>query len=183
MQQVRCGPLHMRKQQTEKFGLLNVADMPTNILNLPAYTITAFQKNDHDYPIDAVTRQEPVACPHCRHDSLEGFGRREQMVKDFPCTASHLIRPRGVIANIANNAIVELLRNRNKDTLVHYLHHLEHKDQVQYVAMDMWQPYRDACQAVIPDAQIVIDKFHVLRMANDALERVRKSLRESLTPN
>ncbi len=28
----------------------------------------------------------------------------------------------------------------------------------------------------------MVDKFHVVRMANDAMERVRKSLRESLTP-
>ena len=39
----------------------------------------------------------------------------------------------------------------------------------------------DAVQTVIPHAQIVIDKFHVVRMANDALERVRKSLRGQLT--
>ncbi len=48
--------------------------------------------------------------------------------------------------------------------------------------MDMWTPYRDAVQAVLPDARIVIDKFHVVRMANDAVEKVRKSLREQLTP-
>lgn len=94
----------------------------------------------------------------------------------------HLIRPRGVITNIQNNTIVELLPNRNKDTVVRFLHHLEGKDRIQYVAMDMWQPYRDACQAVIPQANIIIDKFHVLRMANDALERARKALRGSLTP-
>ena len=94
----------------------------------------------------------------------------------------HLIRPRGVIANIQNNTIVELLPNRNKDTVMRFLHHLDGKEHIQYVAMDMWQPYRDACMAVIPDAQIVIDKFHVVRMANDAIERVRKGLRERLTP-
>lgn len=94
----------------------------------------------------------------------------------------HLIKPRGVIANIQNNTIVELLPNRNKDTVVRFLHHLEGKECIQYVAMDMWTPYRDAVRAVIPQADIVVDKFHVVRMANDALERVRKSLRESLTP-
>lgn len=93
----------------------------------------------------------------------------------------HLIKPRGVIANIANNTIVELLPNRNKDTVVRYLHHLEGKDRIQYVAMDMWAPYRDACTAVIPDARIVIDKFHVVKMANEAIEKVRKGLRERLT--
>lgn len=93
----------------------------------------------------------------------------------------HLIKPRGVITNIANNTIVELLPNRNKETVVRYLHHLEGKDRIQYVAMDMWAPYRDACAAVIPDARIVIDKFHVVKMANEAIERVRKGLRERLT--
>jgi transposase len=93
----------------------------------------------------------------------------------------HLIRPRGVIANIQNNTIVELLPNRNKDTVVRFLHHLEGKEHIQYVAMDMWQPYRDACTAVIPDAKIVIDKFHVVKMANEAVEKVRKGLRGRLT--
>lgn len=93
----------------------------------------------------------------------------------------HLIKPRGVIANIQNNTIVELLPNRNKDTVVRYLHHLEGKERIQYVAMDMWAPYRDACQAVIPNARIIIDKFHALKMANEAMEKVRKGLRERLT--
>lgn len=95
----------------------------------------------------------------------------------------HIInKPRCVVSNIQNNTIVELLPNRNKDTVVRFLHHLEGKECIQYVAMDMWTPYRDAVRAVIPQADIVVDKFHVVRMANDALERVRKSLRESLTP-
>lgn len=93
----------------------------------------------------------------------------------------HLIKPRGVITNIQNNTIVELLPNRNKDTVVRYLHHLEGKELIQYVAMDMWAPYRDACKAVIPDARIVIDKFHVVKMANEAMEKVRKGLRSRLT--
>ncbi len=94
----------------------------------------------------------------------------------------HLIRPRCVISNIRNNTIVNMLPNRDKKTVTNYLYNLPGKEEVQYVAMDMWTPYRDACQAVIPDARIVIDKFHVVRMANDAMERVRKSLRVQLTP-
>ncbi|ELA01471.1 transposase TnpA, ISL3 family protein [Cupriavidus sp. HMR-1] len=93
----------------------------------------------------------------------------------------HLIRPRGVITNIANNTIVELLPNRNKDTVVRYFYNLEGRDRVQYVAMDMWRPYRDAVHAVLPDATIIVDKFHVVRMANDAVESARKATRENLT--
>ena len=93
----------------------------------------------------------------------------------------HLIKPRGVITNIQNNTVVELLPNRNKDTVSNYLFRLDGKEQIQYVAMDMWAPYRDACRVVIPNAKIIIDKFHVVRLANDAMERVRKGLRDSLT--
>ncbi len=47
--------------------------------------------------------------------------------------------------------------------------------------MDMWKPYRRAVQAVLPQARIVVDKFHVVRMANEALEKIRKDLRKELT--
>lgn len=92
-----------------------------------------------------------------------------------------LIKPRCVIANVQNNTIIDLLPNRNKETVIKYLSKLRHYDQVQYVAMDMWTPYRDAVMAVMPQAKIVIDKFHVVRMANDAIERARKGLRSELT--
>lgn len=94
----------------------------------------------------------------------------------------HLIKLRCVISNIRNNTIIDMLPNRDKKTVVNYLYNLQGKSEVQYVAMDMWTPYRDAVQAVLPDARIVIDKFHVVRMANDAVEKVGKSLREQLTP-
>ena len=84
----------------------------------------------------------------------------------------HLIKPRCVVSNIKNNTIVEILKDRNKPTVTRYLSQLKGLDQVHYVAIDMWKPYRDAVETVIPDAQIVIDKFHVVRMANDGLERL-----------
>lgn len=93
----------------------------------------------------------------------------------------HLIKPRGVITNIENNTVVELLANRNQDTVAKYLTGLKGKDKVQYVAMDMWRPYRTAVNAVLPQATVVIDKFHIVKMANEALEKVRKSMRSELT--
>jgi transposase len=45
----------------------------------------------------------------------------------------------------------------------------------------MWMPYRDAVMAIMPHARIVIDKSHVIRMANEAIERARKGIRGELT--
>lgn len=93
----------------------------------------------------------------------------------------HLIKPRGVITNIENNTVVELLANRNQDTIAKYLTSLKGKDKVQYVAMDMWRPYKTAVNAVLPQATVVIDKFHIVKMANEAMEKLRKSMRADLT--
>lgn len=95
----------------------------------------------------------------------------------------HIIqKPRAVISNLHNNTAVNLLPNRNKKTIATYLSNLKDRDSVQYVAMDMWRPYREAVNEVIPDAKVVVDKFHVVRMANVAMESVRKSLRADLSP-
>jgi transposase len=52
---------------------------------------------------------------------------------------------------------------------------------IRLVTMDMWRPYRDAVRAILPKATVVVDKFHVLRMANDGIEQVRKELRAGLS--
>ena len=78
----------------------------------------------------------------------------------------HLIKPHCVISNIRNNTIIDMLPNRDKKTVVNYHDNLRGKSEVQYVAIDMWTPYRNAVQAVLSDGRIVIDKFHVVRMAN-----------------
>jgi transposase len=93
----------------------------------------------------------------------------------------HIIKPRCVVTNIKENTVIDILRDRNKSTVVNYLQHLPDRQKVRYVAMDMWSPYRDAVRLVLPQATIVVDKFHVVRMANQALDTVRKSLRQGLT--
>lgn len=47
--------------------------------------------------------------------------------------------------------------------------------------MDMWRPHKDTVNTVLPEAKVVVDKFHVVRMANQALDYVRKSLKDKLT--
>lgn len=46
---------------------------------------------------------------------------------------------------------------------------------LQVVVMDMWKPFRQATHEAAPQAQIVFDKFHILRHLNDALDAVRRA--------
>jgi len=89
-------------------------------------------------------------------------------------------KPRCVIANVEENVLVDLLVDRNKDTVIRYLSRLPDRTNVEIVTMDMWQPYRDAVRQTLPNAVIVVDKFHVVRMANLAVETIRKNIRKEL---
>ena len=58
--------------------------MPANLLNLPAYTVVALEKSEYDYHIDAEVKWAVTHCIHCQAENPQGFGRREQVVKDLP---------------------------------------------------------------------------------------------------
>lgn len=47
-------------------------------------------------------------------------------------------------------------------------------DQVDLVTMDMWKPYMIAVNEVIPQADIIHDKFHTAKYLNKAVDDVRK---------
>jgi transposase len=47
--------------------------------------------------------------------------------------------------------------------------------------MDMWKPFRHSTQAHAPNADILFDKFHVLRHLGEALDKVRKQEYARLT--
>ncbi|WP_077704331.1 ISL3 family transposase [Virgibacillus dokdonensis] len=94
----------------------------------------------------------------------------------------HLLKNyRCVITDVENKSVINILRKRNKDTVISYLSKLQEIDKIELVAMDMWNPYKSAVNAVIPHAKIVIDKFHVVKLANEALEKIRKANRQNVS--
>ncbi|CAH1199246.1 ISL3 family transposase [Paenibacillus sp. JJ-223] len=94
----------------------------------------------------------------------------------------HIIKPRCVLTNIEERTLLDVLPNRNKETVVDYLLRLPNIGEIRYVTMNMWQPYKDAVRAILPKALVIVDKFHVVRLANQALETIRKQILEGLSP-
>lgn len=43
-------------------------------------------------------------------------------------------------------------------------------------AIDMWLPYKTACRLKLPNAAIVVDKFHLIKNINETIEKVRKRI-------
>ena len=83
---------------------------------------------------------------------------------------------RAVFTNIQGRTLVEMLPNRYQTSIEAFLRSLPDKTKVSHVAMDMWRPYRLAVSKVLPEAKIVVDKFHVVSKANAALEMVRRNV-------
>jgi len=85
-----------------------------------------------------------------------------------------------VICNGTDHTVIDILRDRNKATIIDFFKRLKQPFNVMFVTMDMWQPYRDAVYQVLPQAEIIVDKFHVLKIVNEAFEKYRKSLKDKL---
>jgi hypothetical protein len=83
---------------------------------------------------------------------------------------------RCIITDVVNRKPVDMLPNRDKVSVTAWLYQFKDRRTVKGLAIDMWRPYKDAAQAVFPGLPVVIDKFHVVKMANKALEDIRIAL-------
>lgn len=89
---------------------------------------------------------------------------------------------RAVFVDLTNGSrLVDMLETRSKDAVSMWLSRLQNKDRVRVVAMDMWLNYRQAVAGILPRAAIVIDKFHVQRLATDSLEQIRRARQVAMT--
>ena len=87
---------------------------------------------------------------------------------------------RCVLTDINEHLLVEMLPKRDKQTVIDYLDSLPDSNNIKVVTMDMYRPYREAVYECLPDAAIVIDRFHVVKLINDALSDYRKTLCKQL---
>lgn len=95
----------------------------------------------------------------------------------------HLIRrSRAVFTNIPACFVVEMLPDRHKTTVAQFLSDLPDRGRIRCVAIDMWRPYHEAVREALPGIPVVVDKFHVVKMANAALDAIRKAMGGTLPP-
>ena len=45
---------------------------------------------------------------------------------------------------------------------------------IEEVSIDLWQPYKSLAQNLMPNAEIIADKFHILKQVTDELDSCRK---------
>lgn len=90
---------------------------------------------------------------------------------------------RCIITNLATNSVFDMLEKRTKASMKPFFRDLPDRDRVEWVCTDMWRPFKESVGSYLPNARLVIDKFHVARMASEVLEVERKTHQASLERN
>jgi transposase len=71
--------------------------------------------------------------------------------------------------------IINVLEDRRYNELIRYF--LTYTRAARYavktVCMDMYTPYKQLVKALFPNAKIILDRFHIIQMINNALNRTR----------
>ncbi|MBA1702404.1 transposase, partial [Escherichia coli] len=88
---------------------------------------------------------------------------------------------RCVITNLATNNVFDMLEHRTQEHLKPFFKDLPDADKVEWVCTDMWRPFKRSFAQYLPNAKLVIDKFHVVKMASEALEAERKNYQAQLS--
>lgn len=80
-----------------------------------------------------------------------------------------------ILTNLDTGDVVDVLENRTQEKLRHRLEQLTEQERFQIgeVAIDMWEPYSDVCEELLPNAIITVDRFHVAKAVNEELKKLK----------
>lgn len=82
-----------------------------------------------------------------------------------------------VLSDPRSGIVVDVSENRDYKACEQVLNSAvkqEHRDKVKTVSMDMWKSYMNATKDLLPNAEIVHDRFHLVKYLNDAVDKVRR---------
>lgn len=84
------------------------------------------------------------------------------------------------LADPVKHKIIDILPSRNAEALCkHFLEYpYKERAEVKKITMDLSTLFRSVAKAVFPEAKIVADKFHVIRVVINSLENVRKRVQK-----
>ncbi len=77
--------------------------------------------------------------------------------------------------DVENSQLLEMIIGNKKKDVIKVLDSFKDPENIEVVTMDMYRGYREAVKECLPDAFIVVDRFHVIKAINKLLDDFRKS--------
>jgi len=86
-----------------------------------------------------------------------------------------------VISDIGRRCILDILPVRDKEAFEEWIDNLSEPQRkaIRYASIDMWAPYHHAVRNKLPHAQIVVDRFHVMKQLNERITQLRRNIQNN----
>lgn len=83
-----------------------------------------------------------------------------------------------ILTDLDKSSLLEVIDSHKSDDIIKALKHIpqEVREQVEEVCVDMWGGFPKIIKEVFPNAKIVIDRFHVQKLINKNLNKIRLKL-------
>lgn len=82
-----------------------------------------------------------------------------------------------VLSSPLAGCVIDIAEGRDGKTtkkLLEQVIHPKHRDAVETVSVDMWKAYLNSVEDILPKANIVHDRFHLIKYLNEAIDKVRR---------
>lgn len=81
-----------------------------------------------------------------------------------------------VLVDLEKSKVVDILSERSQEKIMSVLISwgTEVLESIEYVSIDLWKPYKSLVKKLMPNAEVVADRFHVMKQVNEELDRQRK---------
>lgn len=88
-----------------------------------------------------------------------------------------------VVVDYNNKRVRELVLGRSRCELDQSLQEIPGRENVKNVVLDMSDTYRSFARNFFPNAELIADKFHVLRLLSPSINRRRKAITGDVRKN
>jgi len=115
-----------------------------------------------DYVVYRVKELEGRKCPLVLGIDEHFFSRKQGYATTF--------------VDLKNHKVFDVVLGRSEKSLDGFLRNLKGRDKVKVVVMDLSETYRSIVKKYFPNAMIVADRFHVIRLMNHHFLNLWKTL-------
>lgn len=120
------------------------------------------------------------AVPDYEFETPRYLGIDELILKDSADKGRPGPRPRAVFVDLETGRVLDILASNTKLAVSRWLLRLPNRHRIRIVTTDLEPTYREIVKAILPDAKLVVDKWHAMKGIWDALDGVRvATLRET----
>ena len=113
--------------------------------------------------------------PYCRESQKKDWGVPKRLSLDEFARKKGQGQFATIVTDLDKSSLLEIVDSHKSDDIIAVLKQQPEsiRAQVEEVCVDMWGGFPQVIRAVFPNAKIVIDRFHVQKLVNKNLNKIR----------